>query len=691
MNVPALRGDPPAGLMSRTIVTTAIRHSWSKLSPRAQLQKPLTLGVYVGSIFTTVIGFATFGTTDGARRGAFILAIAAWLWLSVLLANFAEAIAEEWGKVRAATLGSVGGCGHAKRLLGRNRNEYRLVEPDSLRRGDLVLLEANDIIPADGTVIEGAASVSEAAVTGESAPVLRTADKDLSFVRCGTQVLSDWLIVRVRSREGGLFAPLVTLSHGTLGSHSPQERVLLMLLCATTIAFLVGVAPLAHSTSAGSGGLVTLSALVALLVYAIPITTRGCVSAIAIVSLARLMRANVIATSGGAVEAAAHVDLLVLDKTGTITRGDRHAVAFHEAPGIAAQELMEVAQLASLADETPEGRSIVGLVRQMQGQRPRDLSDTAATFHEFSAQTRISGVDLGGRKLRKGAVDAVRRFAEQLGGSWPSAVGELVDTVARSGATPLVVADGARVLGVIELRDIVKAGIRQHCAALRTIGIRTIMVTGDNRLTAATIAAEVGMDDFVAEATPERKRDLIRRYQQEGHRVAMCGDGTNDAPALGQADVAVAMNTGTQVAKEAGNLVALDSDPTKFITIVETGTQMRRTRRSLTTFGIAADLAKYFVIIPVAFAATYPGLSALNVMRLASLRSALVSAAIFTMPIIVALLLLGAWGVKGRVESAPRLGRGNLWFYGLAGIVLPWVGIKLIDLCLTAFRLDYAF
>ncbi len=690
MNVPALRGDPSAGLLSRTIVTAAIRDSLTKLRPHAQLRNPVTLGVYVGSIFTTIIGLATaLGPTDGARRGAFILAIAAWLWLSVLVANFAEALAEEWVKARASTLRSLGKCVQAKRLLGRNRNEYRLVEADTLRRGDLVLVEANDIIPTDGTVIEGAASVSEAAVTGESAPVLRAADRDLSFVRCGTHVLSDWLIVRVRSREGGFFAPLplITLSQGTLRSRAPQERVLLMLLWAATIAFLLGVALLSHSTSAGSGDVVALSALVALLVCSIPITTRACVSAMGIVSMARLIHANVIATSGGALEAAADIDLLVLDKTGTITCGDRHAVAFHEAPGIAAHELTEVAQLASLADETPEGRSIVGLVTQMQDQRPRDLSDTAATFHEFSAQTRISGIDLGGRKLRKGAVDAVRRFAEQLGGSWPSAVSELVNTVARSGATPLVVADGARVLGVIELRDIVKGGIRQHCAALRKIGIRTIMVTGDNRLTATAIAAEVGVDDFVAEATPERKREFIRRCQQEGHRVAMCGDGTNDAPALAQADVAVAMNSGTEVAKEAGNLVALDSNPTKFITIVETGTQMRRTRRSITTFSIAADLAKYFVIIPVVFAATYPGLSALNVMRLASLRSAVLSAAILTAPIIVVLLLLGVRGVKARVESAPRLGRGNLWIYGLVGIVLPWVGIKLIDVCLTAFKL----
>jgi K+-transporting ATPase ATPase B chain len=574
---------------------------------------------------------------------------------------------------------------HAKRLLGSNRREYRLVEAGTLRRGDLVLVEANDIIPADGTVIEGAASVSEGAVTGESAPVLRAVRRDCSFVRRGTRVLSDWLVVRVRSREG-FFDPMVTIWEGTRGSGTPQEIVWSMLLATAPIAFLLSIAPLAP-TSAGAGGVLALSALVALLVCSIPITTRAAVAAIGFASMARLMRANVIATSGGAVEAAADIDVLVLDKTGTITRGDRHAVAFQAAPGIAARDLMDVAQLASLADETPEGRSIVALVTQMPDQHPRDLSDTAHTFHEFSAQTRISGVDLEGRRLRKGAADAVRRFAEESGGSWPSAVSELVDEVARYGATPLVVADGPRVLGVIELHDIVKAGIREHCAELRRMGIRTIMVTGDNRLTATAIAAEVGVDDFLGEATPERKRELIRQCQKEGHRVAMCGDGTNDAPALAQADVAVAMNSGTQVAKEASNLVALDSDPTKFIAIVETGRQMLMTRRSLTTFSMAVDLAKYFAIMPVTLAATYPALNALNVMRLMSPRSAILSAVIFTALIIGPLLVLAARGVKARTESAARRSRGTPWIYGLAGILLPWVGIKLIDVCLTAFGL----
>jgi K+-transporting ATPase ATPase B chain len=686
MNVTGPRGDPSTGLLSRAIVFAAFWDSLAKLAPRVQFRNPVTLGVYVASIFTTIIGLATaFIATDGGRRAAFVLAIAAWLWLSVLLANFAESVAAEWGKARAATLRSMGRNMYAKRLLGTNRSDYRLVEAGALRRGDVVLVEANDIIPADGTVIDGAASVSEGAVTGESAPVLRAAGRDFSSVRRGTHVLSDWLVVRVRSREG-FFDPMVTIWEGTRGSGTPQEIVWSMLLATAPIAFLLSIAPLAP-TSAGAGGVLALSALVALLVCSIPITTRAAVAAIGFASMARLMRANVIATSGGALEAAADIDVLVLDKTGTITRGDRHAVAFRAAPGIPARDLMDVAQLASLADETPEGRSIVALVTQMPDQHPRDLSGTAHTFYEFSAQTRISGVDLEGRRLRKGAADAVRLFAEEAGGSWPSAVSELVDGVARSGATPLVVADGPRVLGVIELHDIVKGGIREHCAALRRMGIRTIMVTGDNRLTATAIAAEVGVDDFLAEATPERKRELIRQCQKDGHRVAMCGDGTNDAPALAQADVGVAMNSGTQAAKEAGNLVVLDSNPTKFIAIVETGNQMLMTRRSLTTFSMAVDLAKYFAIIPVALAATYPALNGLNVTRLTSPRSAILSAVIFNALIIVPLLLLAVRGIKPRAESATGLSRRTRWIYGLAGILLPWVGIKLIDVCLTAFRL----
>ena len=678
---------PATGLLSRAIVFPAVRDSLVRVAPRVQFRSSATLGVYVGGIFTTIVGIVTaFIAVDGARRGAFFLAIAACLWLSILLANFAEAMAVEWAKARAATLRSMGGRLHAKRLLAGPQGGYRLVDADSLRRGDVVLVEVNDIIPADGTVIEGAASVSEAAVTGESAPVLRAASPDLSFVRRGTHVLSDRLVMRVRSREG-FFDPIVTISAIAWRPPTPQEIALSVALVTATIAFLLGVESLSRSPSAGSGATVTLSVLVALIVCCVPITARVSVFAMGIASLARLMRANVIATSGGALEGAAEIDVLVLDKTGTITRGDRHAVAFQAAPGIADRDLLEVAHLASLADETPEGRSIVALVTRMPSQHAADLSGMGATFHEFSAQTRISGVDLKGRRLRKGAADAVRRFAEGAGGNWPSVVGDLVDGVARSGATPLVVADGPRVLGVIELHDVVKSGIREHCAALRRMGIKTIMVTGDNRLTATAIAAEVGVDDFLAEATPEKKCELIRRYQKEGHRVAMCGDGTNDAPALAQADVAFAMNSGTQAAKEAGNLIDLDSNPTKFIAIVETGKRMLMMRRALTTFSTAADVAKYLAIIPAVFAATDPRLNVLNVMHLASPQSAILSAVIFNVLIIVPLLLLAVRGVNARAESWTLLSRPNWAVYGLGGILLPWAGIKLIDVCVAALRL----
>jgi potassium-transporting ATPase ATP-binding subunit len=687
MIVAVSSGDASAGFLSRAVFFAAFRDSLAELAPRVQLRNSATLGVYVGSIFTTLIGLVMlFGATIGAWQAPFALAVAAWLWLSLLLANFANSIAVQWAKARAARLCSTEGQGQAKRLLGTNRSEYRLVDAGSLRRGDLVLVEANEIIPADGTVIEGAASVSEAAVTGESAPVVRAVGPHLSSVRCGTHVLSDWLVVRVRSREG-FFDPIATMSELTARSHTPREIALSVLLVAATLMFLLGIGPLWHYPAARSGGVLGVSALVALLVCLIPITTRACVLAIGIASLSRLRRANVIATSGQSLEAAADIDVLVLDKTGTVTRGDRRAAAFLAAPGIEERELLDVAQLASLADETPEGRSIVALVTHMTDQRPRDLSDTTPTFHEFSAQTRISGVDLRGRKLRKGAADAVRRFAVEAGGTWSSALDELVNGVARSGSTPLVVADGPRVLGVIELHDILKGGIREHCAALRRIGTRTIMVTGDNRLTAAAIAAEVGVDDFLAEATPERKLEFIRECQKGGHRVAMYGDGTNDAPALAQADLAVTMNTGTQAAKEAANLVDLDSNPTKFIEIVETGRQMLMTRRSLTILGIAADLAKYFSIMPVMFAATYPALNALNVTRLTNPRSALLSAVIFNALIIAPLLLLAVRGVKARAAFGARLVRLDLWIYGLGGFLLPWIGIRLINAGLTAFRI----
>jgi K+-transporting ATPase ATPase B chain len=686
MTVTVLRGDSSGGLMSSTMILAALRDSVRKLAPRAQFRNSATFGVYVASIFTTVFGIVmVFGAAQHPRRAEFVLAIAAWLWLSLLLANLADAIAVEWAKARAATLGSIGGRAQAKRLLGTDRSEYRLVDAGTLHRGDVVLVEANDIMPADGTVIDGAASVNEAAVTGESAPVLRTVGPQLSSVRCGTQVLSDWLVVRVRSREG-FFDPMVSISEVVGHSRTPLEIVLSMLLVAATIAFLLGVAPLSHALGEGSGDVLALAALVALVICALPVATRACVFAVGLDSLARLRQLNVVATSGATLEAAADIDLLVLDKTGTLTRGDRRATAFLAVPGIAERELLDVAQLASLADETPEGRSIVALVTQVTDRAPRDLPLTAATFYEFSAQTRISGVDVDGRRLRKGAADAVRRFAEEAGGTWPSAASQLVERVARSGSTPLVVADGPRVLGIIELHDVVKTDIRQYCATLRRMGTKTIMMTGDNPLTAAAIAAEVGVDDFLAEATPQRKRDFIRRAQQEGHRVAMYGDGNNDAPALAQANLAVAMNTGTQLAKEAGDLVDLDSDPTKFIAIVGIGKQMLTARRSFATFGIAADLAKYFSIVPVVFAATYPTLNALNISRLTSGRSAIASTVVFNTLIIVPLLLLAMHAFKARAQSNPHLFRSRLWIYGLSGFLLSWIGIKLIDLGVAALR-----
>ena len=578
---------------------------------------------------------------------------------------------------------------HAKRLISNKRDEWKSAEAAELRRGDLVLVEANDIIPADGEIIEGVASVNESAVTGESAPVLREAGGDFSSVTGGTRVLSDWIVVKVTAREGeGFLDRMIAMVEGAKRSKTPNEIALSILLAMLTIVFLLATATLAPFSqfavnAAGQGSVITLTVLVALLVCLIPTTIGALLSAIGIAGMDRMVRANVIATSGRAVEAAGDVDVLLLDKTGTITLGDRQAFAFTPAPGVSEQELADVAQLASLADETPEGRSIVVLAKQKFQLRGRDLATTSHVFHKFSAQTRMSGVDLEGRHLRKGAADAVRKFIESEGGAWPAKLSEAVEAIARAGATPIVVADGKRALGVIELRDIVKGGIRERFAELRQMGIKTIMVTGDNRLTAAAIAAEAGVDDFLAEATPEKKLELIRKNQAEGRLVAMCGDGTNDAPALAQADVAVAMNTGTQAAKEAGNMVDLDSNPTKLIEVVDVGKQMLVTRGALTTFSIANDVAKYFAIIPAAFAATYPALDALNIMRLESPESAILSAVIFNALIIVFLVPLALKGVKTRATSAAMLLRRNLLIYGLGGLIVPFIGIKAIDLLLT--------
>jgi K+-transporting ATPase ATPase B chain len=665
-----------------------------KLDPRVQVRNPVMFVVFIGSIFTTVIGVGVAaGGIQGEGSAGFVLAIAAWLWLTVLFANFAEALAEGRGKAQAATLRSMRRQASAKRLFSNKRSEYHTVEANALRRGDLVLVEANEIIPADGEIVEGVASVNESAVTGESAPVLREAGGDFSAVTGGTRVLTDWIVVRVTAKEGeGFLDRMIAMVEGAKRGKTPNEIALSILLAMLTLVFLLATGTLAPFSqfavnAAGQGSVVTLTVLVALLVCLIPTTIGALLSAIGIAGMDRMVRANVIATSGRAVEAAGDVDVLLLDKTGTITLGDRQAFAFVPAPGVTEQELADVAQLASLADETPEGRSIVVLAKQKFQLRGRDLAATQHVFHKFSAQTRMSGVDLEGRMLRKGAADAVRKFIEEQGGTWPAKLGESIDAIARRGATPIVVADGRRVLGVIELRDIVKGGIRERFAELRQMGIKTVMVTGDNRLTAAAIAAEAGVDDFLAEATPEKKLELIRRNQAEGRLVAMCGDGTNDAPALAQADVAVAMNTGTQAAKEAGNMVDLDSNPTKLIEIVDVGKQMLVTRGALTTFSIANDVAKYFAIIPAAFAATYPALDALNIMRLESPQSAILSAVIFNAIIIIFLVPLALRGVKTRATSAAMLLRRNLLIYGVGGLIVPFIGIKIIDLFLVAFRL----
>ncbi|MET0291923.1 MAG: potassium-transporting ATPase subunit KdpB, partial [Steroidobacteraceae bacterium] len=650
--------------------------------------------VYIGSILTTVAGGMALAGSEGLGSPGFVLAIAAWLWLTVLFANFAEAVAEGRGKAQAAALRSTRREVQAKKLDGARREDgHRVVTANSLRKGDLFLVEANEVIPADGEIVAGVASVDESAITGESAPVLREAGGDFSSVTGGTRVLSDWLVARVTADPGESFLDrMISMVEGATRGRTPNEIALAILLAMLTLVFLFATATLAPFsqyavTSSGQGAVASVVVLIALLVCLIPTTIGGLLSAIGIAGMDRMVRANVIATSGRAIEAAGDVDVLLLDKTGTITLGDRQASAFHAAPGVTEQELADIAQLASLSDETPEGRSIVVLAKQKFSLRGRDLSSSAHVFHKFTAQTRTSGVDFEGRSLRKGAADAVRRFVEEQGGVWPAAVSRTVDDVARQGATPLVVADGSRVLGVVELRDVVKGGIRERFAELRQMGIKTVMVTGDNRLTAAAIAAEAGVDDFLAEATPENKLELIRKYQREGHLVAMCGDGTNDAPALAQADVAVAMNSGTQAAKEAGNMVDLDSNPTKLIEVVDVGKQMLVTRGALTTFSIANDVAKYFAIIPAAFAVTYPSLNALNVMHLATPESAILSAVIFNALIIVALVPIALRGVKTRAASAASLLRRNLLIYGLGGVVVPFVGIKAIDLLLVSLRL----
>ncbi|WP_374569297.1 potassium-transporting ATPase subunit KdpB [Ideonella sp.] len=677
-------------LFDPTLARPALVDAFKKLAPQVQWRNPVMFVVYVGSAFTTALAVQ--------QPSVFTIGVAIWLWFTVLFANFAEALAEGRSKAQAASLRGLKKKTWAKKLEGsfiqgtsRTAMKWHPLEADSLRKGDIVLIEAQDVVPADGEVIEGVASVDESAITGESAPVIRESGGDFSAVTGGTRVLSDWIIARVTVNPGETFVDrMIAMVENAKRQKTPNEIALTILLVALTIVFLGVVVTLLPFSQfgvdvAGSGTPVSLVVLIALLVCLIPTTIAGLLSAIGVAGMSRMMQANVIATSGRAVEAAGDVDVLLLDKTGTITLGNRQASAFMPAPGVKEAELADAAQLASLADETPEGRSIVVLAKQKFNLRERDLAALNAHFVHFTAQTRMSGVDLPeGRLVRKGAAEAVRKHIEALGGSFPAALQTQVDDVARRGSTPLVVSDGTKVLGVVELKDIVKGGIKERFAELRRMGIKTVMVTGDNRLTAAAIAAEAGVDDFLAEATPEAKLKLIREHQTAGRLVAMTGDGTNDAPALAQADVAVAMNTGTQAAKEAGNMVDLDSNPTKLIEIVETGKQMLMTRGSLTTFSIANDIAKYFAIIPAAFVTTYPQLAALNVMGLASPTSAILSAVIFNALIIVFLIPLALKGVAYRAVGAASLLRRNLLIYGLGGVIVPFIGIKLIDMAVAA-------
>ncbi len=692
-------------LFEPTIVRAAMAEAVRKLAPRRLMRNPVILVVAVGSAFTTLLLGHALLTDQADAPPGFIAAVAAWLWFTVLFANFAEAMAEGRGKAQAAALRRArqdvtalrlrgdGDVADARARLGSPSGDaeagFDAVSATALRPGDLVAVRAGAIVPADGEIVEGMATVDESAITGESAPVIRESGGDRSAVTGGTRVLSDWLIVRITAAPGQTFLDrMIAMVEGARRHKTPNELALDILLAALTIVFLLVTVTLrpmsAHAvTASGHGQALSLTVLVALLVCLIPTTIGGLLSAIGIAGMDRLVQANVIATSGRAVEAAGDVDVLLLDKTGTITHGNRQATRLIPAPGVSPAELASAARLASLADPTPEGRSIVTLAGEATG---ADAAGEAsrAEFVPFTAQTRMSGVDLPGRRLRKGAADAIARFVAARGGAVPAEVQAAVDDIARQGGTPLVVADEARVLGVVHLKDVVKAGIRERFADLRRIGIRTVMITGDNPLTAAAIAAEAGVDDFLAEATPEAKLAMIRSYQAKGHLVAMTGDGSNDAPALAQADVAVAMNSGTQAAKEAGNMVDLDSNPTKLLAIVEVGKQLLMTRGALTTFSIANDLAKYFAIIPAAFVGTFPALGALDIMRLHSPTTAVLAAVIFNALIIVALIPLALRGLRYRPAPASTLLRRNLLVFGLGGVILPFPCIKVIDLGLTA-------
>jgi K+-transporting ATPase ATPase B chain len=689
-------------MLDPAILMPAIGQSFVKLDPRILIKNPVMFVVEIVAALTTVI-FIRELLAGGSAHLGFTFQIIVWLWVTVLFANFAEAVAEGRGKAQAATLRKARTETTAKRLASLNATTYQTVAAPELKQGDIVLVEAGDLIPSDGDVIEGIASVDESAITGESAPVIRESGGDRSAVTGGTRVLSDWIKVRITAAQGSTFLDrMIALVEGAERQKTPNEIALNILLAGLTIIFVFAVATI-PSFATYAGGAVSVVLLVALFVALIPTTIGALLSAIGIAGMDRLVRFNVLAMSGRAVEAAGDVDTLLLDKTGTITLGNRQATEFIPLTGVTEQELADAAQLASLSDETPEGRSIVVLAKEKYNIRGREMAPMGAHFIAFSAQTRLSGIDFDGSTIRKGAVDAVLAFARAAGGDGnggvavavrstvtEAAVRELTvksEEIAKSGGTPLGVAKDGRLLGVIHLKDIIKGGIRERFSELRRMGIRTVMITGDNPLTAAAIAAESGVDDFLAQATPEAKLKLIRDEQAQGKLVAMCGDGTNDAPALAQADVGVAMNTGTMAAREAGNMVDLDSDPTKLIEIVEIGKQLLMTRGALTTFSIANDVAKYFAMIPAMFIAFYPQLQALNVMRLGNPESAILSAIIFNALIIVVLIPLALKGVAYRPIGAAAILRRNLLLYGVGGIIVPFVGIKLIDMLVTSIGL----
>lgn len=683
---------PAQGLLDPALIKPALKAALLKLDPRVQWRNPVMFVVYIGSLLTSILAITML--TQSQSGVGFTLAITFLLWFTLLFANFAEALAEGRSKAQAASLKQARQDVQARKLTNADRrSDPLMIQATALNQDDIVLVNAGEIIPADGEVIEGLASVDESAITGESAPVIRESGGDFNAVTGGTKVLSDWLMIRITQAPGqGFLDRMISLVEGAKRTKTPNEIALTILLVALTLIFLmvcVTLLPFSQFAvlSSGNGEPISIVVLVALLVCLIPTTIGGLLSAIGVAGMSRMMQANVIATSGRAVEAAGDVDVLLLDKTGTITYGNRQAALFVHAQGVTESQLAEVALISSLTDETPEGRSIVKLT-----QSRFDIDDEvwkARSFDtiEFTAQTRMSGTDIDGRRIRKGAFDAIIKWVESQGGKLPNNLDQQVAEVARRGSTPLLVADSGQILGIIELKDVVKSGIKERFAELRKMGITTVMITGDNPLTAAAIAAEAGVDDFMAEATPEQKLERIRSYQRQGKLVAMTGDGTNDAPALAQADVAVAMNSGTQAAKEAANMVDLDSNPTKLIEVVQTGKQMLMTRGALTTFSLANDIAKYFAIIPAAFASTYPALGVLDIMQLGSPKSAILSAIIFNALIIVFLIPLALRGVTYRLDSAINLLRRNLMIYGLGGLLLPFVGIKLIDLIINALHL----